>query len=69
MPKGKPHTLISTVGTSLLGNLSRLPEKPLDAEENRESKGPEGLDWATVAKLKRHYRHVECVTLMSRVEK
>ncbi|HHU98200.1 MAG TPA: putative CRISPR-associated protein [Petrimonas sp.] len=59
MPKGKPHTLISTVGTSLLGNLSRLPEKPLDAEENRESKGPEGLDWATVAKLKRHYRQGE----------
>ena len=55
MPKQKPHTLISTVGTSLLGNLKRLPEKPSDAEENNESKGPEGLDWSTVEKLKRHY--------------
>ena len=58
MPKQKPHTLISTVGTSLLDNLRnpcRLPEKPSDAEENNESKGPEGLDWSTVEKLKRHY--------------
>ncbi len=55
MSAPKPHTLISTVGTSMFSNLRHLPDKAQDLKENPQTKDLENIEWRTIEKIKRHY--------------
>jgi putative CRISPR-associated protein (TIGR02619 family) len=56
MMRLKPHTLVATVGTSLIDNLSRLPETPEAFYRGPGAQGTEAVAWPAIQRISECYR-------------